>query len=123
MFVTCLCAAWCLTCEDYRQTFSDVGKLFPDVRFRWVDIEDEAALVDDVDVVNFPTLLIADGRAVLFFGAVMPQARVLEALIDAYRRNAVHLSALPQDVERLAERLRTRASGREPGGSGSAQPS
>lgn len=48
------------------------------MQFRWVDIEDEASGVEDWEVENFPTLLIQCGSAVLFFGPMLPQLRILE---------------------------------------------
>jgi thioredoxin 1 len=38
------------------------------MRFVWVDIEDESELVGDLDIEDFPTLLLARGGRVLFFG-------------------------------------------------------
>ncbi len=58
--VICLCAAWCGTCGIYRPLFDELARAHPDVRFEWVDIEDDAEIAGDLDVETFPTLLIAD---------------------------------------------------------------
>ena len=57
----------------------------PTLAFRWLDIEDEADALGDIDVETFPTLVIGgrDG-AVRFAGPVLPQpgqiARLLQSL-------------------------------------------
>ncbi len=72
--VACLCAAWCGTCGEYRPIFDQLQAARPGDRFRWIDIEDEAALVGDIDVETFPTLLVASSEGqVLFAGPVLPR--------------------------------------------------
>ncbi len=79
--VACLCAEWCRTCGEYRPVFDALKTQFPDDRFVWLDVEDEGV---DVVVETFPTLMVARGAKVQFFGAVLPHAahasRLLEAL-------------------------------------------
>jgi thiol-disulfide isomerase/thioredoxin len=77
----CLCAAWCGTCGIYRPLFNELARAHPEVRFEWVDIEDESDLAGDLDVETFPTLLIADGQRALFLGPLLPQAPVLARLL------------------------------------------
>ncbi|MGA0611138.1 thioredoxin family protein [Caldimonas sp. KR1-144] len=84
--VACLCAAWCGTCNEYRVVFEAVAKHHPDARFVWVDIEDHAdALGEELDIENFPTLLIAHGDAARFFGVVLPHAGTIARTLDAAR--------------------------------------
>ena len=52
----------------------------------WIDVEDSAALVDRVDVENFPTILIGQGEHPRFFGVITPQPEVLLRLIAAHLR-------------------------------------
>ncbi|ODS59770.1 MAG: thiol reductase thioredoxin [Acidovorax sp. SCN 65-108] len=80
-WAVCLCAAWCGTCGIYRPLFNELARAHPEVRFEWVDIEDESDLAGDLDVETFPTLLIADGQRALFFGPLLPQAPVLARLL------------------------------------------
>jgi thioredoxin 1 len=82
--VACLCAEWCSSCREYRDTFAQVAQDFAGVRFMWVDVEDRAALVDGVDVDNFPTVLIASGDEPRFFGALTPQPETLVRLVRAH---------------------------------------
>ena len=83
LLVACLCASWCGTCRDYRDAFSGLAKTFPDAAFIWLDVEDDAELVGDLDVENFPTLLIQRDEAVLFFGVMLPDVKQLKRLIQA----------------------------------------
>jgi len=57
---------------------------FEALRFEWIDIEDEAELVDPVDVVDFPTLLIARGGRPVFFGPLPPQPETLSRLLQTH---------------------------------------
>jgi thioredoxin 1 len=80
--VACLCAQWCGVCRDYVDVFEQVRAQFSaQCAFTWIDIEDEADLLDGVDVENFPTLLLARGEEPLFFGTITPHAQTLERLV------------------------------------------
>ena len=105
--VVCLCAAWCGVCRDYRATFDAAWAETPaSTRFAWVDIEDDAELLDDVDVENFPTLLIARGEHTLFFGTITPQPATLARLLQgAHAGDLAPLAAAPA-VDALVLRLR-----------------
>ncbi|MGE5648609.1 thioredoxin family protein [Noviherbaspirillum sp. UKPF54] len=81
--IACLCAAWCDTCRAYRSSFDDLAARHPDKRFVWIDIEDEADVVGDIDVENFPTLLMQRGENVAFFGTVLPDVNLADRLIAA----------------------------------------
>ncbi|HEY0843857.1 MAG TPA: thioredoxin family protein [Noviherbaspirillum sp.] len=81
--VACLCAAWCDTCRSYRSGFEQLSALHPDKRFVWIDIEDQADFIGDIDVENFPTLLIQRGNTVAFFGTVLPDMKLADRLIQA----------------------------------------
>ena len=81
--VACLCAAWCDVCQTWRPRFEALAEDHPQVLFIWVDIEDQADLVGDLDVDNFPTLLIQHGDIVGFYGTVQPDATQLNRLIQS----------------------------------------
>jgi thioredoxin 1 len=81
--VACLCAAWCNVCHQYRLGFEEWAVRHPDWHFVWIDIEDQADVVGDLDVENFPTLLIQRGDMVAFFGTVQPDLRQAERLLQA----------------------------------------
>lgn len=79
--VACLCAQWCGVCGEYRARFVALQAKFPEFRFLWIDVEDEADLLHPLDVDNFPTVLLASGGEARFFGAITPQIDTLERLI------------------------------------------
>lgn len=81
--VACLCAAWCGTCGSYRATFEALAARHPDKVFVWIDIEDQSDVVGDLDVENFPTLLVQRGEQVAFFGTVLPDQNVADRLVQA----------------------------------------
>ena len=83
--MVCLCAEWCTACRAYRAVFDHAAAEHPDVRFLWIDIEDSAAMLDQVEVENFPTILIGEGERPHFFGAITPQHEVLLRPIAAHR--------------------------------------
>jgi thioredoxin 1 len=83
LVVACLCAAWCGTCASYRAVFEELASRHPDKYFLWVDIEDHADLVGDLDVENFPTLLIQRHEHVGFFGTMLPDPKVAHRLIES----------------------------------------
>ena len=105
--IACLCAAWCRTCESYRQVFEAACAELPPqgLRIRWIDIEDEAELVGDLDIETFPTLLIADDAAVRFAGPLTPQPDTLRRLLRAHLDDPVAARVAPE-VQTLAARLR-----------------
>lgn len=101
--LTCLCAAWCRTCDAYAPLLREVGAEFGVVP-RWVDIEDEADLVGDVDIATFPTLLVQDGEGVRFYGPVTPHADTLRRLLKNAAAPGTP-AAVPAEVRALAQRL------------------
>jgi thiol-disulfide isomerase/thioredoxin len=95
--VACLCAAWCGTCGSYRSAFEALAARHPDKTFVWIDIEDQAEVVGDLDVENFPTLLLQRDDTVAFFGTMLPDAALAERLVQAQAELA------PDELARLAE--------------------
>jgi hypothetical protein len=49
----------------------------------WIDIEDQADVVGDLDVENFPTLLLQRAGSVAFFGTVLPDPIVADRLVQS----------------------------------------
>ncbi len=104
--VVCLCAAWCGVCGDYRAVFDAArAEGAATARFAWIDIEDDAELLDDVDVENFPTLLIAQGERALFFGTITPQPATLARLVERARSGELPPVTAAPEVEALVRRL------------------
>jgi thiol-disulfide isomerase/thioredoxin len=90
--IVCLCADWCGTCREYAQVFEALQQALPAHRYRWIDIEDEADALGDIDIETFPTLLVAHGGRVLFAGPVLPRLgdaqRLIEVQAEAVQRQA-----------------------------------
>lgn len=103
-WVVCLCAQWCGACREYRSAFDSLAGDWPQVRFVWVDVEDEGDVVGDVDVETFPTILIADGRLARFLGPVLPQAQVLTRMLQALQADP-GASAAGKPAQALFERI------------------
>lgn len=91
--VACLCAEWCGTCREYRTPFDALKARFPQAAFVWVDVEDQPELAGDVDVENFPTLVIQRGPHVLFCGPMLPQIGLLERLLETFFSQDAETSA------------------------------
>ncbi|MGK5056337.1 thioredoxin family protein [Janthinobacterium sp. LB2P49] len=81
--VACLCALWCGTCGTYRATFEELAARHPETVFVWIDIEDQADVVGDLDIDNFPTLLIQHEDNVAFFGTVLPDGGLAHRMVQA----------------------------------------
>jgi len=100
--IACLCAGWCGSCRDYASPFAAWAERNPQHHFVWIDIEDQADLVGDLDIDNFPTLLIQRGSTVSFFGPTEPDTRLADRLLQAQTTKS-H-AELEQDAQTSAER-------------------
>ncbi len=86
--VACLCAGWCDVCKQYRAGYEALAADFPDTQFVWIDIEDQADLVGDLDVENFPTILMQRGDVVAFYGTMLPEPRQVARLLSAQQERS-----------------------------------
>lgn len=112
VLVACLCAAWCNTCTAYQATMAGLAAAWPQYRFAWIDIEDDAdALGDDaLDIENFPTVMILRGGApqarVLFFGTLLPHPSTLQRTLEALRDGSLAAgSPVPAGMAQAVWRL------------------
>ncbi|HEY9105463.1 MAG TPA: thioredoxin family protein [Roseateles sp.] len=105
--IACLCAAWCRTCESYQEVFEAACAELPQagLQVHWIDIEDEAEIIGDLDIETFPTLLIADSEHVRFAGPLTPQPETLKRVLRAHLADATPARVATEYVE-LAGRLR-----------------
>ena len=104
-WVICLCAEWCNVCREWRTLFEQAAADHPQLRFAWVDVEDESDAMDDVDIETFPTLLVAAGGRPLFFGPVLPSGRQLERLLESLLQQGSAPTGVSSEVAPLFERL------------------
>jgi thioredoxin-like negative regulator of GroEL len=106
----CLCAAWCRLCAGYAETITAVAAEFPAVTLQWIDIEDDAELVGELDIETFPTLVLASASQILFAGALQPQPETLRRLLRSGVRGQVvggdvaEFDALAAELWRRAQR-------------------
>jgi thiol-disulfide isomerase/thioredoxin len=113
LLVACLCAQWCRTCDEYRDKLAQVrdalAAAHPQAaaRFVWIDIEDEAELVGDLDIEDFPTVVLARGHEVVFAGPVLPHVQTLARLARGALEGDLPRSAAPwpPEVSALPARL------------------
>ncbi|MEN9669878.1 MAG: hypothetical protein RL535_1013 [Pseudomonadota bacterium] len=105
MLVACLCADWCGACREYKPLFDALAAKFPQIQFLWVDVEDQADLIDPIEVENFPTILIAKDDNAVFFGTVLPHIETLERLIVAKSSDNAAIDATALASKQLAKRL------------------
>jgi thioredoxin 1 len=104
VLVACLCADWCSSCREYRSLYEALRTRHgANADFAWIDVEDESDALGDPEIENFPTLLIAAGESVLFFGAVTPASaeRLVASAIDGSLAPAAD-----DDAALLAARVR-----------------
>ncbi|WBY00409.1 thioredoxin family protein [Ramlibacter tataouinensis] len=103
--VICLCAAWCRVCGEWSREFEALAAAHPQARFAWVDVEDQADAMGDVEIETFPTLLVARGAQARFFGPVQPAAAQVARLLDALLADDRAAPATPPEAGELLQRL------------------
>lgn len=103
-WVICLCADWCNVCRQWQPAFEQQARAHEGIHFAWVDIEDDAEAMGDVDVETFPTVLIARGSKALFLGPITPSAQQLERLVASLQAQAQPAS-LTAEADELLHRL------------------
>jgi thioredoxin 1 len=104
-WVICLCADWCGVCREWRKAFEAAAPDHPGVRFAWIDVEDEAEAMGDVDVETFPTLLVAAAGQPMFFGPVLPSATQFQRLLESVRSAGTAPTGITPEVGELFSRL------------------
>jgi thioredoxin 1 len=104
--VVCLCAEWCVNCRAYRAGFEGQGGTWNGrARLSWLDVEDESEVVGELDIENFPSMLLLKGDVPLFLGPITPQPQVLQQLVQSALDG--RLSPLRDgEAQALAQRIR-----------------
>ena len=108
LLVVCLCATWCKTCTEFRGTFDKLTAAAPGSKFVWLDVEDDSALVGEIDIENFPTLAVFRGDKPLFYGVTMPQEGVVARTLASLTRDDRDAIDVPEEIAGLPETLGSR---------------
>lgn len=101
-----LCAEWCGTCREFRGVLEKLAVTYPNVVFSWIDIEDDAELVADLEVESFPALLIVRDGVPLYYGMILPTEAAVVPLLRTVAGSERPLSPIPDDVLAMLESLR-----------------
>ena len=108
LLVACLCATWCKTCTEFRETFDRLAASNHDVKFVWLDVEYDSALVGEIDIENFPTLAVFRGGTPLFYGVTLPQEGVVARTLASLAGPDCDAVAVPEEIAGLPEALNER---------------
>ncbi len=80
--VACLCAGWCSSCAAWHSAFTDLAQEFAGDCFVWIDIEEHADLIAEVEVETLPVLLVqAADEVPRFLGPIEPRAAMVRSLL------------------------------------------
>lgn len=80
--VYCLCAAWCAICRKIKPEFD--GLSTEGFQLHWVDVEDQADSLADLEILIFPTIVIANSAGKIFFaGPIEPRLTHLQRLLQS----------------------------------------
>jgi thioredoxin reductase (NADPH) len=105
LLVVCLCAEWCDTCREFRDAFGRIADADAGGTYVWLDIEDESALIGDLDIENFPTLAVFRRGKPLFYGVSLPQESVVQRTLQALRARDARAVEVPEPVAALPDVL------------------
>jgi len=94
-------------CRGGRWQGGALAAQFPAARFLWIDVEDDADLVNDYDVENFPTLLIQRDDTVVFFGTMLPHLELLQRTLESFHAQTPEESRLHAHADPLRRSWQT----------------
>ena len=105
LVVMALCADWCGTCREFQDVLSRIAQAHPEMLFAWADIEDDAELVGDIDVDDFPTLAVFRAGQTLHFGASLPLEPVVTRLLESLAQSSGVSTPAPSAVAEFGRML------------------
>ncbi|AWD32622.1 hypothetical protein CKSOR_00516 [Candidatus Kinetoplastibacterium sorsogonicusi] len=85
--IVCFCASWCSTCIDYKKKLEIFSNSITEYSFIWLDIDDHEHLIGDIEIENFPTILIKKSNKNVFFGTISSNILVLEKMLSTFNEN------------------------------------
>src|SRR5215469_1206104 len=86
LVVVCFCAAWCDTCDAFREAFERIAGARP------------GAIFVDIDIENFPTLAVYRGERLLHYGVSLPQEGTVARLVDELATRTGIVADAPRPV-------------------------
>lgn len=102
--VFCFCAEWCGTCREFYPEFHRLAQQDVSQEFIWLDVEATEHLLDEIEIENFPTIIIANESNVCSFGPILPHFNTLQLLCVAAKAGdlkAIHEEPLKNLVKHL----------------------
>lgn len=106
IWVICLCAQWCHICRDLQPGFAGLQATQPGIRWAWIDIEDHADLVDELDIETFPTYLIAGDDGVRLLAPGPTGTDALTAFVRPYAANKARTGPHSPEIETAFQAIR-----------------
>lgn len=77
-----LCADWCDNCDEWKSQFISLTLAEKQHKI-WLDIDDHADMIADIDTSILPVLVIYKTNKIAFCGAVRPDLVTVSTLIRA----------------------------------------
>jgi thiol-disulfide isomerase/thioredoxin len=84
--IACFCAGWCKSCRGYHADLARLARAYPKIAFFWIDIEEHADLMGDLDIDKFPSILIQYRNMVTFFSCITADIGQLERIMGSLLR-------------------------------------
>ena len=112
LLVVCFCAAWCDTCDGVRAALQRIAAADPTNDYIWLDIEDDAPLIGEIEIDNFPTFAVYRDGEPVFFGVSPPQEGVIRRTLGAFRSGDRQPIEAPEPIAKLPELLKVPAADR-----------
>jgi thiol-disulfide isomerase/thioredoxin len=110
------CARWCGACREFRAVLETIAHQETQIRFAWIDIEDDIAEIPEIDTIdfeNFPVIGIFRKEIPLYFGVSMPGENIIRRLLASAATSAVPLCAIPEETRTFARRIHLAALGED----------
>lgn len=109
-----ICADWCGTCRAFREVVEAMQHTDAALRWIWVDIDQEEALLESFEIEAFPTLLVMRGESLHYFGAVRPTSEAVVPLVRSVREDRLPALQASAQLTALMNHLRHRQADRLP---------
>lgn len=94
------CAEWCGSCREFKEHFNSIE--IYGLSKKWLDIENEAVLLENIDIDNLPTILaVSDDELSFYFGEIPPNKIFLEKILKDISLGKIAPSILPESLKSI----------------------